>query len=196
MVIFYRLDTKLYVNITNDCPCACTFCIRQQTDSVGDAKSLWLEREPTIQEIKTAFDNRKDLKEVDEIVFCGYGEPMERADDVIEVARYIKEKIQVPVRINTNGLVQLINPDFDISKLAVIDTVSVSLNADDAEEYNRNTRPRFGIVSYDTLLEFARTAKTYTSVAFSVMDVLGEKRIENCRTIARDMSIPLRVRQS
>jgi len=196
MTIFYRLGAKLYVNITNKCPCACIFCIRELTSGVGDAESLWLKREPTINEIITAFDNRKDLNEVDEVVFCGYGEPLERAEDVIKIIRHIKEKTNLPVRINTNGLVRLINPDFDITKLAAADSVSVSLNADDAEEYNRVTRPRFGSAAYGELLSFAQATKDFTSVTFSVMDVLGSERIENCRRIASEMEIPLRVRYS
>ncbi|MCL2216296.1 MAG: TatD family nuclease-associated radical SAM protein [Defluviitaleaceae bacterium] len=196
MTIFYRLGSKLYVNITNNCPCACIFCIRGLTDSVGDAESLWLEREPSMEEIKVALDRRTDLAEIDEIVFCGYGEPMERAEDVIEIAQYMKKKSTSPVRLNTNGLVQLINPEFDIAKLAVMDEVSISLNADDAEEYDRITRPRFGAASYDEMLEFAKAAKAYTSVIFTVVDTLSPKRIENCRRIAQELGVPLRVRYS
>ena len=147
-----------------------------------------------MDEIKADFNKREDLAEVTGIVFCGYGEPMERADDVIEITRYIKEKTNLPVRINTNGLVRLINPDFDIKKLAIVDSISISLNADDAEEYNRVTRPRFGASAYGELLEFAKAAKAYTIVAFSVMDVLSPERIKNCQSIARELNTTLRVR--
>ena len=194
MTIFYRLGAKLYVNITNKCPCACIFCIRGLTDGVGDAESLWLEHEPSMAEIKADFNKRSDLSEVTEIVFCGYGEPMERADDVIEITRYIKERTNLPVRINTNGLVRLINPDFEIKNLAIVDSISISLNADDAEEYNRVTRPRFGVTAYSELLEFAKAAKAYTTIAFSVMDVLSPERIKNCQSIARELNTTLRVR--
>jgi len=193
MTIFYTLYDKLYVNLTNLCSCACTFCIRGNGDGVGSAESLWLEREPALDEIKAAFDIF-DLTGLTEIVFCGYGEPMERAGTVIETCKYIKEKCTLPVRLNTNGLVKLIKPDFDMSSLRLFDSVSISLNAADEEEYLRVTQPRFGAVSYKAMLDFAREAKKYTKVVFTVVDVIGDAEIEKCREIARNMEIPLRVR--
>jgi len=195
MTIFYRLGFKLYVNITNACNCDCIFCIRNTSDGVGDAKSLWLEREPSLDEIKSAFDNRNDLEEVDEIVFCGYGEPLERADDVVHITRYIKEKTNLPVRINTNGLVRLINPDFDISLLAVADSLSVSLNADDEEEYVRVSRPSFGAKAFREMLDFAAAVKVYVpNVYLTVVDTLEKRRIANCYRLAESANLPLRVR--
>jgi len=193
MTIFYRLGQKLYVNITNKCPCNCTFCIRKFTDSVGDAKSLWLEREPTLDEIKAAFKSRQDLQEISEIVFCGYGEPMERAEDVIEICKFMKS-LKIPIRINTNGLVRLINPAFDISALSAADSISISLNADDAEEYNRLTNPKFGIESYTEMLNFAKLASKHTAVTLTVVDALSPERIENCHRIAESLNLSLMVR--
>jgi len=194
MNIFYRLENKLFVNITNACPCNCIFCIRKLTDGMNENESLWLEREPTIDEIKAAFDARHDVHEVEEIVFCGFGEPMERAEDVITLLRYFKKSCNKKIRINTNGLIRLINPDFDISQLAEADSVSISLNADDAEEYNRVTRPRFGKASYEEMLSFAATIKNYTNVTLSIVGVLEPDRIENCRKIAENLGVAFRVR--
>jgi len=195
MTIFYRLGNKLYVNITNTCPCACVFCIRNLTDTVGDANSLWLEREPTIDEIKQAFDARQDLHEVDEIVFCGYGEPMVRASDIVEITHYMKSKTMLPVRVNTNGLVKLIDPTFEIDRLVIMDSISVSLNADDAGEYLRIVQPDFGIASYDALLEFVEEIKEFVNVTLTVMEILGAERIANCRQIADALGVELRVRE-
>ncbi|MGN0655912.1 MAG: radical SAM protein, partial [Ruminiclostridium sp.] len=89
MKIFYDLNGSLYVNITNRCPCACTFCIRKNDNTVGENDSLWLEHEPTVAEIKAAFDE-VDASKYHEAVFCGYGEPMERPDELVEIAKYIK----------------------------------------------------------------------------------------------------------
>jgi len=194
MSIFYRLGNKLYINITNDCPCACVFCIRNQTNSVGDAENLWLAHEPAVNEIKYAFDIRQDLGEVDEIVFCGYGEPMMRADTVVAVSAYIKTKVNLPVRINTNGLVKLIDPSFEVSRLKIIDSISVSLNADDADEYFRLVNPTFGIQSYDALLDFIKEVKEFTAVTLTVLEDLAPNRIENCRQLAHELGVPLRVR--
>jgi len=177
------------------------FCLRETQNGVGNAESLWLEREPTVSEIKAELDTHFPFKGMDEIVFCGYGEPMERADVVIEVSRYIKNIFvsknmpPLPVRINTNGLVHLIYPDFDVSQLATIDTVSISLNADDAAEYLRVARPRFGEPSFDALLRFARDTRRYTSVIFSVVEgTMSAKRLENCMRIASEMMVGFRLR--
>ena len=202
MTIVYRLGSKLYLNITNACPCSCAFCLRETQSGVGDAESLWLEREPDIGEIKAALDACYSFEGMDEIVFCGYGEPMERAGVVIEISRYIKSDIfaeknkpALPVRVNTNGLVYLICPGFDVSQLAVVDTVSISLNADDAAEYQQVARPRFGEPSFDALLSFARDAGAYTSVVFSVVEgTMSPERLENCRRIADDMGVAFRLR--
>ena len=200
MTIVYRLGNKLYLNITNACPCDCVFCIRNSFDGVGDAASLWLEKEPTLDEIKTALD-ANSFDGIDETVFCGYGEPMERADVVIAISQYIKnfsslyKKPAPPVRINTNGLAFLMHPGFDVSRLAVVDSVSISLNADDSAEYQRLTRSRFGEMAFDSMLDFARQAKAYTSVVFSVVSgTLTDERLENCRRIAKEIGVPLRVR--
>jgi len=194
MTIFYKLENKLYINITNACPCACVFCIRNQTDSVGDAKSLWLTHEPTTYEIKQSFDMQQDLDHIDEIVFCGYGEPMMRANDIIDITSYIKTKTNLPIRMNTNGLIKLIDPSFEISKLKIIDSISVSLNADDAEEYYRLVNPSFGLSSFNALIDFIKEASNFTAITLTVLEDLAPHRIENCRKLAHKLGLPLRVR--
>ena len=193
--IFYRLGNKIYINITNACPCNCIFCIRNSTDGVGDAPSLWLAHEPSLTEIYKAFDNRQDINQCDEIVFCGYGEPMCRPDDVVEIAKYIKNICQLPIRINTNGLVKLMTPEFEISKLAAVDAVSISLNADEDHEYLRISKPSFGIGSYGSLLEFVQQASKYTAVTLTVLEDLLPERIDNCRKLAEDLGVEFRVRE-
>ena len=194
MTIFYKLGNKLYINITNRCPCDCIFCIRNLTNSVGEADNLWLKREPTLDEIKKAFD-AYNLANINEIVFCGFGEPMERADDVIEITKYIKQKCSLPVRLNTNGLVKLINPDFKIGDLHIVDSVSISLNADDAEEYMRLTNSRFGFYAFNSLLNFAKEAQFYTNIVLTVVEgTLSPERIQKCHQLAESLNMPLRVR--
>ena len=194
MTIVYRLGCKIYLNITNACSCSCVFCIRNHTDGVGDAVSLWLEREPSLDEIKAALDVCS-YDDIDEIVFCGFGEPMQRVEDVIKISQYIKSKPAPPVRVNTNGLVFLMHPGFDVSRLTIVDSVSVSLNADEPAEYQRLSRPKFGEPAFNSLLDFVREAKAYTSVALSVIEgVLNPVRMENCRRIAEKLGVPLRIR--
>ena len=192
--VLYKLGNKLYLNITNACPCSCVFCIRNHTSGVGDAESLWLEREPSVNEVIAAL-NGYCFDNITEIVFCGFGEPLERADDVVQIAQHIKSITDLPLRLNTNGLVTQLHPGFDVARLTVMDTISISLNADDANEYQRLTQSRFGSDSYDVMLEFAKAAAKHSRIVMSVIgDVLSETRIDNCRQIAASMGAEFHIR--
>lgn len=193
--IVYSYKDNAYLNITNKCPCACTFCIRNQKDAIGSANSLWLEHNPTFEEVKTALDNY-NLDNCKEIIFCGYGEPTNSYDVLIETAKYIRENYKIKTRINTNGLGNLINNKNIAEELCQnIDAVSISLNCSNKEDYFKVVRPKFGIESFDAMLDFARDCKKYTdNVMLSVVDVIGEEEIEKCKKIADSLNIPLRVR--
>ncbi len=193
MTITYIVGDKLYVNITNRCPCACTFCIRQNGDGAYGSDSLWLEREPTVDEVVQDF-KKYDLSKFTEIVFCGYGEPMERADDVVQIAQRLKELSDIPLRMNTNGLSDLINGRKTAHLLKDFDTVSISLNAPTSQEYDKVTNPKFD-GAFEAMINFAKDCKQYIpKVIFSVVDVISEEQISRCRVLAESMSIPLRVR--
>lgn len=196
MTIFYEFDGKLYANITNRCPCSCTFCIRKNSDSVGENDSLWLEHEPSLEEVKKAFDEF-DKSDLGELVFCGYGEPMMRAELMLQTAEYVKSVSNMKIRINTNGLAALMNPDFDISRLKYkIDSVSISLNASDPDKYLMITNSQYGLPSYNSMLNFAlRVQEFVPEVAFTIVDCgLEEGEIEKCRERAKDCGVPLRIR--
>ena len=196
MTITYPARTGIYVNMTNRCPCACTFCLRHNKDYVFDSDSLWLDREPTVQEV---CDNIStwDLSKYDEIVFCGYGEPTERLYDLLEVAKCIRSKSKIKIRINTNGLSDLIWNESTAPKLkGLIDTVSISLNATNKEDYFKMVRSKFGIGSYDAMLKFAKECTEYVpSVVMTVVDVVTSKEEQEvCRTICESVGATLRVR--
>ena len=196
MTVFYKFDGKLYANITNQCPCACEFCIRKNSDSVGDNDSLWLEHEPSYEEIINAFDSC-DKTGLDELVFCGYGEPMMRAHMLVKTAEYIKAKTNMKIRINTNGLIAFMEPLFDISTLKYkIDKVSISLNASNPDKYFQITNPKYGLPSYNAMLNFAlRVQEFVPDVSFTIVDMdLDEEEIEKCRERAKDLGLPLRIR--
>ena len=195
LTIFYKFEGKLYINITNGCPCKCVFCIRDNADSIKDNDSLWLEHEPSFEEITAAFD-AFDKSGMTDAVFCGYGEPCVRADMIVRVAEYIKQHSDMRIRLNTNGLVKLIHRDFDINSFrGIIDSVSISLNAPDACRYNEVTRPSFGEKSFDVMLKFAEDMKQIVpSVGFTVVDIISEEEIQRCHAPADSMGIPLRVR--
>ncbi|WP_343342570.1 TIGR04100 family radical SAM protein [Terrisporobacter petrolearius] len=195
MTILYDYKESLYVNITNKCPCSCVFCIRKETDHVGNSDSLWLNHEPTVEEVKNEF-KKFNLENYDEIVFCGYGEPLVRINEVIEIAKYIRSVSDLKIRINTNGLSDLIhNKKTAILLKDNIDSVSISLNAPNKIRYNEVTRPKFGEKSFDSLLNFAEDCKEYIEeVNFSVVDEINNDEIEEAQKLADKMNIVLRVR--
>ena len=90
MEILYKVHNNLYVNLTNRCPYACTFCLRQSMDKIGESNSLWLKKEPSFEEVVAEF-SRFDVEKFDEVVFCGFGEPTEAFDVLIKVAAFVKE---------------------------------------------------------------------------------------------------------
>ena len=196
MTITYPVHNGIYVNMTNRCPCACTFCLRHQSPSVYGSEPLWLEREPTVKEVCDSIDTW-DLTKYNEIVFCGYGEPTERLFDLLEVAKFIRSKSDIKIRINTNGLADLIWNESTAPKLqGLIDTVSVSLNATNKDDYLTIVRPKFGIESYDAMLKFTKDCTKYVpSVVMTVVDeVTSKEEQEICRQICKSVGAALRVR--
>lgn len=197
MTITYEVGNALYVNITNRCSNRCDFCIRNNGDGAYGSNSLWLAKEPTCEEIFASITER-DLTKYDELVFCGYGEPTERLDDLLTVAKQIKASYTIPIRINTNGQSSLLHEKDTAPMYAdVIDTVSISLNAPNADEYERVCHSRFGLDAYDGLLDFATRVKAYVpNVMLTVVDVaLTPEEIEECKAIADRCGVPLRVRK-
>ena len=184
-----------YVNTTNRCPCACTFCLRQ-TKEMMENNSLWLKEEPSKEMIIEEF-KKYDLNDFKEIVFCGFGEPMERWDDIKEVIDYIRDtKKDMKIRINTNGLANdIYGRDVTPEYKGRFDTVSISLNAPTKEEFLELTRSKFGISSFDDMLDFAKTCKAYVpNVVLTVVDIIGEEKIEACQKITDEIGVTLRVR--
>ena len=196
MTILYEIHGGLYVNLTNKCPCNCTFCLRQEGDGAHGSDSLWLEHEPSLEEVIEAFE-KEDLSKYKEIIFCGYGEPTTRIETMIEVCKYIRSKSDIKIRLNTNGLGDLIHGKPIAPMLeGYIDAISISLNAPTAEEYLAVTRPKFGIESFEAMLKFAGQAKTYVpEVTLSVVDTIGKEAIEKCRKIAEEIGVNYRVRE-
>lgn len=196
MTILYQVHNNLYVNMTNKCPCACTFCLRQTRDEMEQSGSLWLEREPTVEEVKAAFADW-DVESFDEVVFCGFGEPTERIDDLLEVAAFVKQTYGKPTRVNTNGLGSLIHGR-DIAPLFQdkIDTVSISLNTPNAEEYNKLTRSKFGIAAFQGLLDFAGEVRRYVPrvVMTTVETTISKEEEAQCRAICGELGVSYRIR--
>lgn len=195
--IVYTYGNKIYLNITNACPCDCEFCVRNNTDGLGDMGSLWLEHEPSYDEIRDAIDSF-DFTGYTDVVFCGFGEPTCALDKLLRTAEYIKHTKNVRIRLNTNGLSDLINrTDNSAERMSgLIDAVSISLNASDAEKYEKIVKPSFGLKSFDAMIKFTKDAQKYIpSVKMTVVDTIGEEEIEKCKKLCEENNIELRVRK-
>ena len=132
-----------------------------------------------------------------EIVFCGFGEPTEALDVLLKTAHFIKEHWEKPIRINTNGLGNLIHGrDITPSFEGLIDTLSISLNTPDPQKYYRLVRPRFGEISHNAMLESARNSKKYVPnvVLTTVSTTLTSDEEEQCRRICQDLGVTYRIR--
>lgn len=198
MTITYICGNSLYINLTNRCSNRCTFCVRDKHDNVNGEDNLWLTREPSVEEIKEDIKTRR-VEDFDMVVFCGFGEPFERFDDCLAIAKWIKETYgDVKIRVNTNGQGSLIaKRDITPELFGAFDIVSISLNTDTAEKYDALCQSEFGIGAFDALIEFGKNAKKYVKeVIFSVVDhVTTPEEIENCRKIAADAGVSFRVRE-
>ena len=195
MNIAYKYQGSLYVNLTNRCTNKCKFCIRF-TPSGVDNIDLWLEHEPSVQEIIDALESA-DFTSYDEIVFCGYGEPLLRIYDVLEVCKFIKSKKNIKIRVNTNGHAnRFAGEDVTSHMKGLIDTVSISLNAENAQKYNEICVCDYGEEGFYEMLNFARAAKEHVpEVILSIVDVISAEEIEACRKIAEDIGVIFRVRK-
>ncbi|SEQ00805.1 radical SAM protein, TatD family-associated [Lachnospiraceae bacterium RM5] len=188
---------NIYVNMTNKCPCNCVFCLRHIKNMEED-NNLWLkEGEPSIETMKNLF-SKYDLSVINELVFCGFGEPLERLYDMCSLIDFLKEKYpDLKVRVNTIGLANLIY-EKDITKelKGRVDTVSISLNAPTKEEFYELTRSKFGIESFDAVKEFAVLSKKYVpNVVMTVVEkVMPEEKISICKKICDDLGVTLRIR--
>ena len=196
MTILYKVHNNLYVNLTNKCPCACTFCLRQTRDHMEDSGVLWLEKEPTVDEVIADFANF-NMDDYDEVVFCGFGEPTERIDVRLEVAAYVKKTYNKPTRINTNGLGNLVNGrDITPELKGLIDTVSISLNTPNKERYYELTRSKFGIGSFDAMIDFAKEAVKYVPhvVMTTVATTITKEEEAECQRICDNIGVKYRIR--
>ena len=194
--ILYTYGGKPYLNLTNKCPMACDFCIRKNGAGLGDAETLWHKSDPDFEQIKAAID-AYDFSGCREVIFCGYGEPLEAYDNLIKTAEYLKKNYSVKLRVNTNGLGDLINGKKTAEELCkYMDTVSISLNAPTAEKYQALCHSKFGEKSFEAMLEYAKECKRCgAKVILSVVDVISEEDIEACKQLADSIGIPLRVRK-
>jgi TatD DNase family protein len=188
--IAYKIRESLYLNITNRCTNKCSFCVKFHSDYVKGHR-LRLRHEPTGEEIKKEIGKPSDHKEV---VFCGYGEPLQRLDVVKNISRWIKEN-GGRVRVNTNGHANLIHKRDVIYELqGIIDRISISLGAHDEATYNKICKPLFKN-AYSAVIKFIKQAKeVIPDVEITLVELEGVD-VEKCREIAERLGVKLRIRK-
>ena len=193
--IIYRYKNQVYFNITNKCPCRCTFCIRNTEDAIGEASNLWFEHEPALEEIYKSIDEF-DFSDCNEVVFCGYGEPTMALENLMAVSKYIRERYPFRIRLNTNGLSDLMfgrdtAPDFQ----GVVDIISISLNASTPETYDEICHSEFGLKALPAILEFTKHVKQYVpKVVMTVVDTMPPEELEACRQLCASVGAEYHVR--
>ena len=193
----YWMENKLYLNITNDCSNCCFFCFKNYRRGIGGF-NLKLEEEPGFERIVSELAEVLNMRAWDEVVFCGFGEPTERLDVLLDVARWIKQHYRrsLKVRVNTNGHGYVINSGRDVVaelKTAGVDKVSVSLNAGDGETYTEICRPTFE-GAYKAVLDFIQKAKLTLEVEATVVR-MPEVDLAKAHAMAADLGVPFRVRE-
>jgi len=191
--ITYPIKDSLYLNITNRCTNQCPFCIRYQSRKFNQKYSLWLDREPSADEVIEAIGDPLKYKQ---IVFCGYGEPLIRLETVKAIAKRLVTRDPRPkIRIDTNGHANLFYDRNVLPELkGLIDFISISLNAENAEKYNQLCSSYYGEKAYPAVIDFIREAKKYIPEVEATMVDLPVVDKEACRKIADDLGVKFRVR--
>ncbi len=197
MTILYPVYHNLYVNLTNRCPCSCTFCLRNKMDNIENSDPLWLDHEPTIDEIK-AESLKFDMDAYEEVVICGFGEPTEALDVLLETAKYFKETYKKPIRLNTNGLGNRIhNEDIAPKFQGLIDTISISLNTPNEEEYQAIVRPIYKDGALQSVIDFAKSCTHYIPnvILTTVETTITKEQEKECAKICADIGATYRIRE-
>lgn len=198
-ILVYLLDGKIYVNLTNKCTNDCIFCLRKDKDDV-EGQKLWLDNEnSTAQDVIEQFEQIYAKNPSKEVIFCGYGEPMLKLDNLKVVAEYIKNNYpNTKIRVNTNGHANFVHKRNVIPELkGLIDEFSVSLNGATKDEYDRLSQPVFEN-AYDEVKKFIKACSDEgISVVASVVE--GYKGmhldLDTCEKIATDLGAKFRVRE-
>lgn len=189
--IAYSIGNSLYLNITNRCSNSCSFCIKINSRTFHD-NDLFLSTEPSFDEIMAAIDAFKDFEEV---VFCGYGESLIRLEMVKQVAEAVKRNYFTSVRINTDGQANLVHGRNIIPELVgIVDCLSVSLNAADAETYMRLCNSPFGEAGFTAVCDFIRLAVAEIPEVIASVVRVPSLDVDACKTLALSLGASFRVR--
>lgn len=189
----YVLHGNLYLNLTHRCTLRCAFCPKFQGNRVVQGFDLRLPREPTAAALIAAAG---DPAVYPEVVFCGLGEPTLRLEILLTVAHALRAQGARHVRLNTDGLANLIHGrDVTPALATVIDSLSISLTAQDEATYNRHTRPKRP-EAFSAMLAFARAALAQRmAVTMTAIHGLPGVDIAACERVATELGARFRPRE-
>ena len=194
--VVYWLGNSVYMNVTNRCSNSCYFCFRKFKNGVREF-NLKLEKEPTTEEVIEELRKVINRKNWREVVFCGFGEPLERLNLVLEVTRWVKKHHWKAVRVDTNGHGYLLNKGRDVVrelKNAGVDKVNVSLNAYDKATYNQICKPVFED-AYENVLEFIKKAKEEGLETEATAVTIPEVDLAKVKELAERLGVKFTVRE-
>ncbi|MDR1684350.1 MAG: TatD family nuclease-associated radical SAM protein [Elusimicrobiota bacterium] len=198
--IVYRFKDALYINLTNRCPNACAFCLKNKFSMKFEGYNLNLcGKEPSAGEVIRAAEFELGLQSAREIVFCGYGEPTMRLETLLAAAKELK-KYKIPLRLNTVGLANLVYGRDVTGELAgVLDKVNISLNSPDKAQWLAIVRPqqKYAADAFESMQDFIRlTAQKMPpgSVALSIVDKQGID-VAAAQKLAQNLGAKLHVRE-
>ena len=198
-ILVYELDGKIYINLTNRCTNDCIFCLRKDKSDVK-GQELWLDNEDFgADEVIKQLDCFIAKTPCNDVVFCGYGEPMLKLEVLKDVAEYIKKNYpETKIRINTNGHANYVYKRNVVPELkGLIDTVSVSLNGENSSEYDMYSQPKFE-GAYGEVKKFIKACSDegIETVATVVEGYRGKHiNLEKCGQIALVLGAKFRVRE-
>ncbi|HNW45565.1 MAG TPA: TatD family nuclease-associated radical SAM protein [Elusimicrobiales bacterium] len=202
--VVYRYRSGLYVNLTNRCPTACVFCIKNAWAMDYHGSSLDLAgREPSPEEVLKLAAAEWAAAPFEELVFCGFGEPTMRLPELLACARSIKSGAAAPlprtlrIRVNTNGLANAVwNRDVVPEMKGLIDSVHVSLNSADAAQWAALMRPRPELLAsgFEKVKEFIRSAAGALPETFATAVEGNGADLEKFKALAAELGARPRIR--
>ena len=194
--LVYWINNNLYLNVTNKCSNNCYFCFRKFKSGIKEF-NLKLEKEPTFQDIKEEIHTKINKKNWNEVVFCGFGEPLERLDLVLEITRWLKKNYMITLRVDTNGQGYLLNNERDVIKElkeAGIDKVRVSLNTHNKEAYKKVCKPNFED-AYKKILYFIKKSMEENIETEVTAVTIPEAEIMKVKELAENIGAKFLIRE-
>ena len=187
----------VYINLTNACTNSCIFCLRNQKDDVCGSE-MWHDDNYTLEDVIKQFEEFKPTPM--QVVFCGYGEPFLRKSMMKAFAEYLRKNYpEIKIRVNTNGHANAIYKTNVAEEFKdLLDEASVSLNADNSDDYDEISRPKIKN-AYEEVKKFIKSCsdagiKTYASIVTG-FDKKHNINAENCEKIAHELGAEFRNRE-